>query len=494
MKVVTDFIVTDRHLTIRYDCNGSLTGGIRNSYFRRTRVKLGMDGTSSRRRFLLSGLAAAVGLAGCGQTPPETTETDTAESSETTTSPGTRTGTTSNPTPPDAVGLETLASGLTAPVAVAFPTDADYWYVADQEGRIYAYESGALRDRPFLDLRDTVEFGGEKGLLGIALHPDFASNRRLYVRYSAPRRPGTPSNYSHTFVLAEFEAIADGRGVKRDSERAVVEIPEPQSNHNAGAIAFGPDGYLYVAVGDGGAGGDQGAGHVTDWYDGVDGGNGQDVTENLLGSILRIDVDGRADGKGYAVPDDNPLVGRDGLDEHFAWGFRNPWRVSFDDGDLLVGDVGQNEYEEVDLVTKGGNYGWNVKEATHCYGADDCPSETPERVRGGEPLVDPVIEYPHSGDAVSGISVIGGYVYRGSTLPGLRGTYLFGDLRVGGRLFAATPRTNGKPWPTRVIDIAGDDSDKLDQLLSFGRDGSGEVYVLGIGADGGGVYRISPTS
>jgi len=197
----------------------------------------------------------------------------------------------------------------------------------------------------------------------------------------------------------EFDACADGRRVRRDSERTVLEIPEPQGNHNAGDLAFGPDGHLYVAVGDGGSGGDRGRGHVEDWYDANEGGNGQDVTENLLGSVLRIDVDGRDDGKAYAIPEDNPLVGREGLDEHFAWGLRNPWRMSFDGKELYVADVGQFAREEVSLVTNGGNYGWNVREGIECFGADDCPDETPPDVRGGEPLVDPVVEYPHSGDA-----------------------------------------------------------------------------------------------
>ncbi|WP_458206070.1 PQQ-dependent sugar dehydrogenase [Haladaptatus sp. NG-SE-30] len=447
-----------------------------------------------RRRFLtatVAGLSAT--LAGCGGSgsSPTDSNTDGTTGASGTQASKTTDGTTGE-TAPDSVGLQTLASGLQAPIAIAFAPDADRRYIADQDGRIYVHESGGLRDDLFLDLRDTVEFGGEKGLLGMALHPDFATNRRLFVRYSGPRRSGTPAGFSHTFVLAEFKATENGKRVKRDSERSVLEIPEPQSNHNAGDIKFGNDGYLYVAVGDGGAGGDQGTGHVADWYDALDGGNGQDVTENLRGSILRIDVDGRADGKGYAIPDDNPLVGTNGLDEHYAWGFRNPWRMSFDDGTLFVGDVGQSRFEEVSIVEKGGNYGWNVKEGTHCYGADDCPDETPGNVRGGERLVDPIVEYPHSGASVSGISVIGGYVYRGSALSGMDGTYVFGDLQANGRLFAATPPDDGGMWPTRVITVAGDGSAKLEQLLSFGRDGSGELYVLGIGESGGGVHRLVP--
>ncbi|MFB6352911.1 MAG: sorbosone dehydrogenase family protein, partial [Halobacteriales archaeon] len=334
--------------------------------------------------------------------------------------------------------------------------------------------------------------GGEKGLLGIALHPDFAANRRLFLRYSAPRRPGTPENYSHTFVLSEFAATADGRRIRRESERPLLEIPEPQANHNAGDLAFGPDGHLFVPVGDGGAAGDQGPGHADDWYDAVPGGNGQDVTENRLGSVLRIDVDESTGDRGYGVPDDNPLVGRPGYDELYAWGLRNPWRLSFDGEDGYVADVGQNRYEEVDRLEKGGNYGWNVKEGTHCYAAGSCPDRTPEAVRGGEPLLDPVIEYAHGGSPVGGVSVIGGHVYRGDALPGLAGTYVFGDLAANGRLFAATPRDTDGQWPVRVLEVADADADKLGRLYSFGRDADGEVYALGSGQDGGGVHRLVP--
>jgi glucose/arabinose dehydrogenase len=440
-----------------------------------------------RRRFLAAALSGTVaGLAGCSGGPSTGPDDGTAGTPTATDAPnGGTTDGDENGDAPDRVGLETLATGFSAPVDVVFPTP-DRQYVADQTGVVRVLEGGRVRSAPLLDLRGAIEAGGEKGLLGLALHPEFASNRRLFVRYSAPSRAGTPSNYSHTFVLAAFEVSEDGRTARRDSERAVLEIPEPQGNHNAGAIAFGPDGYLYVAVGDGGAGGDRGTGHVDDWYGKVAGGNGQDVAENLLGSILRLDVDS---GDPYGIPDDNPLVGRAGLDEHYAWGFRNPWRMSFDDGDLYVGDVGQNAYEEVTLVEKGTNHGWNVKEGTHCYGADSCPDEA--RVRGGERLVDPIVEYPHSGDGMSGISVIGGHVYRGDALPGLDGTYVFGDLNADGRLFAATPADEGL-WPTRVLPVTDGDGAKLDRILSFGRDSAGDVYVLGIGSDGGGLHRIVP--
>ncbi|AGB17202.1 glucose/sorbosone dehydrogenase [Halovivax ruber XH-70] len=442
---------------------------------------------TGRRRFLTcAAVGAATGLAGCaGEFSLDTTDSDAVP--------------TEVESVPEAVGLETVVDGLDAPLAVSFVPDAASRYVAERDGRILRHGSDGLQDDPVLDLRETVEPEGEKGLLGMAVHPNFADNRRLFVRYSGPLREGMPADYSHTFVLAEFEVTADGTRAPRDTERRILEIPEPRDLHNGGDLAFGPDGFLYVSVGDSGAAPEEG------WHGPGGGGNGQDVTENLLGSILRLDVDepssgnrnaaddgrGGQDGRGYAIPDDNPLVGRDGLDEHFAWGFRNPWRLSFDGDDLYVADVGQSSYEEVNLVENGGNYGWNVKEGTHCFKAEDCPDETPDHVRGGEPLVDPIIEYPHEGGSVSGVSVMGGYVYRGSALPDLHERYVFGDFIPDGRLFVATPSDNDDElWSTAAIEL--DDAGKLTRILSFGRDDRGEVYVLGTGSEDGGLFRIVP--
>ena len=424
----------------------------------------------NRRQFLTT--AAVSGLAGCGLLG--------GDGSDNRTLPGT----------PDEVGLETLASGLSGPLDITSAPDTDRRYVAEQRGLIRVHESDGLRSWPLLDLRDTVVTGFEQGLLGIALHPNFAENRRLFVRYSAPRRSGTPSGYSHTFVLAEFRVSDDGRSVRENSEQTVLEIPQPQANHNAGSIVFGPDGSLFVGVGDGGAGGDQGNGHVPDWYDAVDGGNGQDVTSNLLGSILRIDVGERRGG--YAVPEDNPLVGRDGLDEQYAWGLRNPWRLSMDGDTLYAGDVGQSRWEELDVVENGGNYGWNVKEGTHCYQSTSCPDRTPDGVRGGERLRDPVVEYPHSGDPVSGISIIAGNVYRGSALSGLTETFVFGDYRARGKLFVADPSEDGL-WNTGTLPVRDRDASKLQELRSFGRQ-DGELYVLSSGNGSGGLHRLVPAS
>lgn len=446
----------------------------------------------NRRQFLSATAVTAVGLAGCtSQGDDDVTESDTDDTPEQSTG--------SFADVPDEVGLETLADGLAGPVDVVF-TDG-IRYIAEQRGTIQVHRDEGVRSTPLLAFGDGIVVGGEKGLLGIALHPDDAS--RMFVRYSAPSRPGTPSGYSHTFVLSEFELAEDGTSALPDSERTVLEIPQPQGNHNAGDIEFGPEGYLYVAVGDGGAGGDRGNGHVDDWYDGVDGGNGQDVTENLLGSILRIDVDAEptrpplqgnpgdyeADA-GYAVPSDNPLVGTAGLDEHYAWGLRNPWRMAFDGQDLYAGDVGQSGFEEVNHIQPGGNYGWNVMEGTHCYSADECPKRTPESVRGAESLLDPVVEYPHSGAEMSGISVIGGTVYRGETLDSLAGLYVFGDFRAEGTLFLADP-TEDAPWPTTVLPVRESEAAQLNRIRWFGRH-DGEIYVAGIEDGTGAVHRLVP--
>ncbi|MFB6201057.1 MAG: sorbosone dehydrogenase family protein [Halorhabdus sp.] len=453
-----------------------------------------MDTQSTRRRFLAAGLAGLGGLAGCAESPTASTSR---AGPATTQSVTTTEGTQSRPDLPAAVGVEPLATGFTAPVTIEFPTDDTTALVADQVGIIYVVR-GDRRTEPVLDLRDRmVALSGyeERGLLGLAVHPDYPADERVFVRYSAPPRSGMPARVSHRFVLASFDVDPDTLVGDPDSERIVLDIPEPQGNHNAGAIAFGPDGYLYVATGDGGNANDTGYGHVSDWYDATPGGNGQDVTENLLGSILRIDVTDVGD-EPYTVPDSNPLVGRDGLDEHYAWGFRNPWRLSFHDGELYAADVGQHRYEEVNHVQKGGNYGWNVREGRHCFGAgsgstpDSCPTQTVD----GDPLIDPVIEYPHGGHPVSGVAVIGGHVYTGQAIPGLRDRYVFADWQADGTLFVGTPST-GDRWEVTTLSVTDDAFG--DFVLGFGRDPSGEVYVATTGqaqvaGSTGAVYRVTP--
>ncbi|WP_135363219.1 PQQ-dependent sugar dehydrogenase [Halosimplex halophilum] len=490
------------------------------------------DRLTRRRALAVSGLALTGGLAGCGsdsdgggpggdpaspdgtatEGPGADTDGDTDGPTDAGGSPTAGDGSPGTAAFEDlTVRAERVASGFTSPLALAIP-ERGRRFVVDQAGQIYLQEDGSLREEPFLDVSDRmVDVSGysEQGLLGAAFHPDFSDNGRFFVRYSAPPRGWVPDDYSHTFVLSEFRADPGAATADPDSERVVMEIAQPQSNHNAGAVAFGPDGYLYVATGDGGQANDQGVGHVDDWYDAVDGGNGQDITENLLGSMLRIDVDGEgstagtATGSGngsagsdgparnYAVPDDNPLVGGEGLDEQWAWGFRNPWRFSFGpEGRLLVGDVGQGAWEEVSVVERGGNYGWNVREGTDCFRADDCPSESPR----GRPLRDPVIEYPHGGAAVSGIAVIGGYLYGGDAMPDLQGRYLFADWRAGGRLFAAREVDEGL-WPTTTVSIDADEQFGP-MVLSFGRNPDGELFVCTtaqgqVTGESGAVFRLS---
>ena len=431
--------------------------------------------TPTRRQLLATTGLSLAALAGCGSDTPTGTPTNAAP---------TEAEQADTPLSSLALGGTELVTGLSNPVDVAVP--GEEFYIADQAGEVTYLDGEGATPTTAIDLTDRmVSPGGERGLLGVAIHPDYDGTGRVYLRYSAPRRSGTPSDYSHTFVLSEF-AVSEGT-IDPDSERTLLEIPQPQSNHNAGAITFGPDGYLYVAVGDGGAGNDQGTGHVEDWYDAVDGGNGQDITANLLGSILRIDVDSQSSRRPYGIPEDNPLVGEDGLDEQFAWGFRNPWRMSFGPEDrLFVADVGQASYEEVNVVERGGNYGWNVREGAHCFRADSCPTTGPD----GEPLVDPITEYSREDDGVSGVSVIGGYLYDGDAIPTLRGRYVFADFVTDGRLFVAT---ESEGWATTTVPINGIGAN----VLAFGRTPAGELLVCstdggGLGGSSGAVHRLRP--
>ncbi len=403
-------------------------------------------------------------------------------------------------TPPEGIGLELVAEGLTSPVTlVEPPDDSGRLFIVDQVGLIYVVtEDGRLLDEPFLDLRDLIvnlnEGYDERGLLGLAFHPNYGQNGRFFVYYSAPNQPGTPDNYNHTGVISEFHVSANNSN-KADpaSEQILLQIPEPQSNHNGGTLAFGPDdGYLYISLGDGGAADDQGLGHVNDWYeDNTESGNGQDITQNLLGSILRIDVDS---GDPYGIPPSNPFVSKPGLNEIWAYGFRNPYRFSFDMGgnhSLFVGDAGQDLWEEVSIVTKGGNYGWNVKEGTHCFDAEtptDVPADCPDTVGEGHPaarapLIDPIIEFRNSGAESGGlgVTVVGGYVYRGDLLPQLFGQYLFAVwsesfTSPNGAVFIAEPQETGL-WDFHRLNFA-DRTEFTHYILGFGQDNEGEVYVL----------------
>ncbi len=416
------------------------------------------------------------------------------------------------------VGLELVAEGFTSPLAAIPVLDGSRrLFIMDQVGVISVLTSdGELLPDPFLDISDrmvtlTPDYD-ERGLLGLAFHPQYAENGRFFVYYSAPLQEGAPEGWDHTSHISEFTVMADNPDMADpDSERVLLQVDQPQGNHNGGQIAFGPDGYLYIPLGDGGGADDVDVGHVDDWYEVNEGGNGQDLDQNLLGSILRIDVDNEgAEGQLYGIPDDNPFADVAGAAEVYAYGFRNPYRISFDmngDGGLYVSDAGQVLWEEVSFVTSGGNYGWNVKEGNHCFSTanpeeslDECPDTGPD----GEPLVDPIIEFQNANvEGGLGLTIIGGFVYRGLAIPELQGQYVFGQWSNAfdsgnGSLFVATPTQGDALWEFQNLAVTSSDSNSLNAfLLSFGQDTDGELYVLvtdSLGPSGntGRVYRLVP--
>jgi len=339
------------------------------------------------------------------------------------------------------------------PVVLAYPDDGtNRLFVVLQHGlvRVFDNDPDVTAIETFLDIRQRVSTrGNEEGLLGLAFHPRYESNGHFYVCYSAasPRR-SVVSRYS---VSQSDPAAADP-----DSELVILEVPQPFSNHNGGQILFGPDGYLYIGLGDGGSRADPR-------------GNGQNTT-TLLGAILRIDVDSPSPGANYGIPPDNPFADGQGVArrEIWAYGLRNPWRFSFDraTGDLWAGDVGQDRFEEIDLIEPGRNYGWNVMEGTHCFASTDCDQAG---------LALPVIEYSMRPEC----SVTGGYVYRGSRLPSLYGAYLYADF-CSGRVWAL--RHDGAQVAEQAEIAQG-----LTSISSFGEDPAGEVYVLSFD---GNIYRF----
>jgi glucose/arabinose dehydrogenase len=404
-----------------------------------------------------------------------------------------------------AVGLRLIASGLTSPLTLAEPPDgSDRRFVVDQIGLIHIITGeGQMLPTPFLDVRPqmialTPDFD-ERGLLGLAFHPDFATNGRFYVYYSVPPRV---AGFNVTSRISEFTVSSDPNVADPASERIILEIDKPQFNHNAGRIAFGPDDYLYISIGDGGGADDVGLGHVEDWYTRNPGGNGQDIEQNLLGNILRIDVDG---GAPYAIPPDNPFVNAPGLDEIWAYGLRNPYGMSFDMGGdraLYTGDAGQGMWEEVNTIVKGGNYGWNVKEGPACFNATDntmpfeqCPDEDPF----GATLRGPSAVYRNASQPGGlGIVVIGGYVYRGTGVGQLGGRYIFGDFSRSfgtpdGSVFMARPRDG--LWVIRELRFPARGGRLGHYVLGFGQDAEGEVYIMttdmaGPSGTTGRVYQI----
>lgn len=344
-----------------------------------------------------------------------------------------------------AFDVEPVVGGFDRPVYVADPGDGSgRLFVVEQGGLVHIVQNGEVLPEPFLDLTGVVDTSGnERGLLSIAFNPQFEENGFFYVGYTEPAAN----------VVARFAVSADDPDrADPDSGSTVLRVDDPYSNHNGGLVLFGPDGYLYTTFGDGGAGGDPQ-------------GNGQDP-DSLLGKILRLEVTTSEDGDdpAYTIPDDNPFAnGSEARPEIWAFGVRNPWRFSFDraTGDFYMADVGQNRYEEVNFQpaeSNGGeNYGWNLTEGLHCFPADtDCDTEG---------LVLPVAEYDHD----LGISVTGGYVYRGEAIPALQGVYLYADFGTG--LVWGLGRDGNGEWVS---------SDPIETGLnpsSFGEDATGELYV-----------------
>lgn len=336
------------------------------------------------------------------------------------------------------VTLREVANGLSQPLAIAHAGDGSgRLFVTLQEGRVMIFDGRQIVPKPFLDLRERVASGGERGLLSVAFHPDFANNRWFYVNYT---------DLAGNTVVSRFRAARRAPNVAlRRSETLVLSVTQPYANHNGGQLQFGPDGFLYIGTGDGGSGGDP-------ENRAQDGGS-------LLGKLLRIDVNQSP----YGIPTDNPFSNRTDIrPEIWAVGLRNPWRFSFDraTGDLYIADVGQDAWEEVNFQPAAGpgglNYGWRRLEGRHCFNPPNaCDDGT---------LTPPVLEYDHS----VGESVTGGYVYRGSQVPELAGRYVYGDF-ISGRIWAA--RLEGSRWVNEEVAASPI------AISSFGEDEAGELYL-----------------
>lgn len=341
-----------------------------------------------------------------------------------------------------------VASGFSSPLHLTAPASDPRLFVVEKPGRIRIVENGQLHATPFLDISNLVSTGSEQGLLSLTFHPQYAANGYFYVNYT---------DTSGNTRVVRYTVSADPNVADAASAKLILTVAQPASNHNGGHVLFGPDGMLYIAMGDGGGGGDPFR-------------NGQD-TATLLGALLRIDVDR---GDPYAIPADNPLVGQPGARaEIWAYGLRNPWRIAFDRATnlLYIADVGQSAWEEVSVAsaaTGGLNYGWNIMEGQHCFGGGACNSSG---------LVLPVLEYDHS----VGCSITGGYVYRGSAMPAVQGHYFYSDFCSGflrSFVYANGVATDAREWEVGI----------LGRVLSFGVDGAGELYVL---SQNGNVYRLT---
>ena len=405
------------------------------------------------RSFLAACLLAAV-VIGCGNSPspsvapaspsPSPSATDTPIPSPSpipTASPSTGT------LIPPRIGLRTVVDGLDSPVDIAAEAGAaGRIFVVEQSGRIRVVTDGTLTAQPFLDISARVSAGGERGLLGLALHPDFPNDPRFFVDYT---------DKNGDTVISSFEQSLDADAADPESERILLKVAQPFANHNGGAVAFGADGMLYISLGDGGSGGDPQ-------------GNGRSLTTHLA-KILRIDVNvPKGQTPAYAVPADNPFAdGANGaLPEIWLTGLRNPWRMHFDPlgGDLWIGDVGQGAWEEIDVAragTGGLDYGWNTMEGAHCYQPASGCDQTG--------LTLPVAEYDHS----LGCAVIGGVVLRGPAQP-FAGWYFFSD-ECSGNIWVIDPRLDTPQDPIHVLDSGRN-------ISAFGQDADGDLYLVDLGA------------
>ncbi len=358
------------------------------------------------------------------------------------------------PSPPPvgdiALATETVATGLSSPLYLTAPAGDARQFVVEQRGRILVLENGNLLPVPFLDISGKITSGGERGLLSMAFHPRYATNGFFYVNFT---------DLNGDTRVERYRVSGNRNAADPNSAKLIITIAQPFANHNGGLVMFGPDGMLYIGMGDGGSGGDPQ-------------GHGQNL-QSLLGKILRLNVDS-ADP--YGIPQDNPYTGGGGRPEIWASGMRNPWRFSFDrvGNSLYVADVGQNMWEEVSAVsteTAGLNYGWNAAEGNHCFASPTC------NLSG---FVRPVLEYGRN----QGCSVTGGFVYRGNRMPALAGTYFYSDYCSG--WLRSFRLINGVATEQREWAV-GD----LGNVLSFGEDSAGELYVL---STDGRVYRLVPAS
>jgi glucose/arabinose dehydrogenase len=408
--------------------------------------------------------------------------------------------------PGQSIGLKLVADGLVAPMMLTGSPDIrGRLFIVDQVGLIrIVTRDGVLLEKPFLDLRDRVAALSpsydERGLLGLAFHPRFENNGRFYVFYSAPLRAGAPAGWSCTNRISEFRVSATDPDVADPaSERVILEVDKPAQNHNGGQIRFGPDGYLYIPLGDGGGAGDTGTGHTPGT------GNAQNLA-TLLGKILRIDVDSTSAGKEYAIPRDNPFAFKEpALPEIYASGLRNPAYASFDyyvTKHYLVASAGQSLFESVFVVLPGGNYGWNLREGTHCFDpanpARPPPEGCPVTGSRGEPLIGPIVETGHD----LGNTIVGGHLYRGTLNLPLTGRYIFGTWSDGfggtgnGALYLATPPegwdisryphavsdltpSGNRMWTVSRFTIANQKNGRVNAFVrGFGEDNQHEVYVM----------------